>query len=41
MKVFFWAVLACIVISPTAGLIMVSLEDSMQSARVAEGVRVN
>lgn len=41
MKVFFWAVLACIVISTAAGLIMFSLEDAMQSARVAEGVRVN
>jgi hypothetical protein len=41
MKAFVWAVLACIVISAAAGLIMVSQEDAMQSARIAEGVRVN
>ncbi|MHA1108635.1 MAG: hypothetical protein ACTSQV_05900 [Alphaproteobacteria bacterium] len=40
MKAFVWAVLACIVISAAAGIILTSQEDAMQSARVADGVRV-
>lgn len=40
MKAFIWAVVACIVIAVGAGTILVSQQESYQSARIAEGVRV-
>jgi hypothetical protein len=41
MKAFVWAVVACIVISVGAGVILTSQQGSYQGARIAEGVRVH
>ncbi len=40
MKAFLWAVLACVVISVGAGVVLTSQESASQSSRTAN-VRVN
>ncbi len=41
MKAFLWAVLACVVISVGAGVVLTSLESDSQSSRTSSSVRLN
>ena len=41
MKAFLWAVLACVVISVGAGLIMTGMEPDTPSSRSASSVRLD
>ncbi len=41
MKAFLWAVLACVVISVGAGVVLTSQESDSPASRTAPNVRVN
>jgi cation transporter-like permease len=41
MKAFLWAVLACVVISVGAGVVLTSQESDSHSSRTGSSVRLN